>query len=172
MSMLLDTNVVSKLIRKVPKPTVVSWVSDHPLDDLFFSAVSEAEWRYGAAILPTGRRRDTLFLKIEAMLHDAFGDRVIPFDSADARSDCQIAAIAASLAWWWRRAISAISKIWKSRLWIPGKGHEWSDPLPDFHAGPADRIIVGTALEGHRLLTADAGILRWSENLNRLDARE
>ncbi|MXZ25346.1 MAG: type II toxin-antitoxin system VapC family toxin [Caldilineaceae bacterium SB0665_bin_21] len=114
MSMLLDTNVVSELIRKVPEPAVVSWVSDHPLDDLFFSAVSEAELRYGAAILPTGRRRDTLFLEIETMLRDAFGDRVLPFDSDAARAyghiaatrrsagrpiapaDCQIAAIAAS----------------------------------------------------------------------------
>lgn len=43
--------------------------------------------------------------------------------------------------------------------------------LPGFHADPADRIIVGTALAGHRLLTADAGILRWRGDLNRLDAR-
>ena len=47
-----------------------------------------------------------------------------------------------------------------------------ANALPGFRAEPADRIIVSTALEGHRLLTADAGILRWSENLNRLDARE
>ena len=44
--------------------------------------------------------------------------------------------------------------------------------LPNFHADPADRIIVATALEGHRLLTADDRILRWSGDLNRLDARE
>ncbi|MYC63391.1 MAG: type II toxin-antitoxin system VapC family toxin [Caldilineaceae bacterium SB0661_bin_34] len=47
-----------------------------------------------------------------------------------------------------------------------------ANALPGFHAGPADRIIVSTALEGYRLLTADDGILRWSGNLNRLDARE
>ena len=114
MSILLDTNVVSELIRKVPDPAVISWVSDHRLYDLFFSAVSEAELRYGAAILPPGRRRDTLFLEINAMLRDAFEDRVLPFDSDAARAygniaavrrsagrpvapaDCQIAAIAAS----------------------------------------------------------------------------
>ena len=45
-----------------------------------------------------------------------------------------------------------------------------ANALPGFHANPADRIIVSTALEGRRLLTADAGILRWSGNLNRLDA--
>ena len=112
--MLLDTNVVSELIRKSPAPAVANWVSGHTLEDLFLSAVSEAELRYGAAVLPAGRRRDTLFLRIEAMLRDAFDDRVLPFDSDAARAygniaalrrsagrpvapaDCQIAATAAS----------------------------------------------------------------------------
>lgn len=44
--------------------------------------------------------------------------------------------------------------------------------LPNFHPDPADRIIVATALEGHRLVTADELILRWSGSLDRLDARE
>lgn len=113
MPVLLDTNVVSELIRKSPDPGVTSWVSDHPLQDLFFSAVGEAELRYGVAILPAGRRRDSLVLRIEAMLTDAFGDRVLPFDHDAARAygniaavrhsagrpvapmDCQMAAIAA-----------------------------------------------------------------------------
>ena len=47
-----------------------------------------------------------------------------------------------------------------------------ANALPDFHTDPADRIIVSTALVGHRLLTANADILRWSGNLNRLDARK
>ena len=91
--MLLDTNVVSELIRKSPDPAVATWVSGHPLDDLFFSAVSEAELRYGAAILPAGRRRDTLFFEIEAMLRDAFEDRLLPFDSDAARAYGNIAAV-------------------------------------------------------------------------------
>lgn len=112
--MLLDTNVVSELIHKSPAAAVTAWVSGHPLENLFFSAVGEAELRYGAAILPAGRRRDGLFFRIEAMLRDAFEDRVLPFDSNAARAygniaalrrsagrpvavtDCQIAAIAAS----------------------------------------------------------------------------
>ena len=44
--------------------------------------------------------------------------------------------------------------------------------LPNFHPDPADRIIVATAMEGHRLITADDLILRWSGSLDRLDARE
>ncbi|MDE2664188.1 MAG: type II toxin-antitoxin system VapC family toxin [Gemmatimonadota bacterium] len=114
MTTLLDTNVVSELIRKSPEPAVAAWASGHFVEDLFLSAVSEAELRYGVALLPVGRRRDTLLFEVETMLRDAFEDRVLPFDSDAARAyghiaarrrssgrpvspaDCQIAAIAAS----------------------------------------------------------------------------
>ncbi len=43
--------------------------------------------------------------------------------------------------------------------------------LQDFHADPADRIIVATALGGHRLVTADRRILGWNGSLDRQDAR-
>ena len=59
---------------------------------VLLSAVGEAELRYGAAILPEGRRRETLVSDIEAMLRDAFEDRVLPFDSAAARAYAEIAA--------------------------------------------------------------------------------
>ena len=44
--------------------------------------------------------------------------------------------------------------------------------LIDFHADPADRLIVATALAGHRLVTSDHRILGWSGSLNRLDATD
>ncbi|MCY4191385.1 MAG: hypothetical protein OXD42_08715, partial [Rhodospirillaceae bacterium] len=56
------------------------------------SAVGEAELRYGAALLPTGRRRESLVSDIEAMLRDAFDDRVLPFDSRAARACAAILA--------------------------------------------------------------------------------
>ena len=62
MSVLLDTNVVSELMRKSPDPAVGAWAAGRPLEALFFSAVGEVELRYGAAILPTGWRRETLIL--------------------------------------------------------------------------------------------------------------
>ena len=44
--------------------------------------------------------------------------------------------------------------------------------LPDFHADPADRLIVATALAGHRLVTSDRRILGWSGSLSRLNAAD
>ena len=44
--------------------------------------------------------------------------------------------------------------------------------LPEMHGDPADRLIVATALGGHRLVTADRRILNWPGNLDRLDATE
>jgi PIN domain nuclease of toxin-antitoxin system len=44
--------------------------------------------------------------------------------------------------------------------------------LEDFHADPADRLIVATSMGGHQLVTADHRILDWPGRLNRLDARE
>ena len=82
--------------------------------DLYFSAIGEAELRYGVAILPVGRRQTALATAIEAILREDFVDRILPFDSEAAReyadiaaarrsagrpfapADCQIAAIARS----------------------------------------------------------------------------
>ena len=44
--------------------------------------------------------------------------------------------------------------------------------LTDFHADPADRLIVATALAGHRLVTSDRRILEWPGKLSRLDASD
>ena len=114
MTVLLDTNVVSELLRPSPNPAVEGWVAGRPGADLHFSAIGEAELRYGVAVLPAGRRRDALASAIEAILREDFEDRVLPFDSEAAReyadiaasrravgrpvapADCQIAAIARS----------------------------------------------------------------------------
>ena len=88
----LDTNVVSELMRPSPNPAVEHWIATRPAASLFFSAVSEAELRYGVAILAAGRRRAALASAIEAMLREDFAGRVLPFDSAAARVYAEIAA--------------------------------------------------------------------------------
>jgi len=56
MSVELDSNVVSELIRLSPEPSAKAWAAGYALEDPFFPTVGEAEMRYGAAILPAGRR--------------------------------------------------------------------------------------------------------------------
>ncbi len=89
---ILDTNVVSELMRPSPNPTVEQWVATRPAARLFFSAVGEAELRYGVAIMAVGRRQAALASAIEAMLREDFAGRVLPFDSDAARAYAEIAA--------------------------------------------------------------------------------
>ena len=109
---LIDTNVVSELMRPTPAPAVLDWFARQEAAQLFLNAVSEAELRAGAAYLPAGGRRERLTAAIDAMVTEDFGGRILPFDSAGAKSyavvaaarraagqpiaeaDCQIAAIA------------------------------------------------------------------------------
>ena len=79
---LLDTNVVSELMRPIPHPAVAAYFRAQNLDELFLSAVCEGEIRYGIARLPTGRRRDDLAAAFRAFLDQGFRARVIAYDSA------------------------------------------------------------------------------------------
>lgn len=92
MRILLDTNVVSELVDGEAHPAVEAWVTGHRLNDLFFSAIGEAELRFGAAILPTGRRRELLLSNIEAFLIRAFRGRVLSFNSRAAVAFAEISA--------------------------------------------------------------------------------
>ncbi len=110
----LDTNVVSELIAPSPAASVINWVMNQTATSLYLTTISEAELRYGAELLPAGRRRDRLTAEIEEMLNVDFAGRILPFDrraasayatiAAARRSagnpisyaDCQIAAIARS----------------------------------------------------------------------------
>lgn len=110
----LDTNVVSELIRLKPDERVVEWVAEQDWSNLYLSTISEAELRYGVEILAAGRRRDGLLETIENVFRDDFGGRILSFDRALAQAyaviaasrraigrpinhaDCQIAAIARS----------------------------------------------------------------------------
>lgn len=109
---LIDTNVISELMRLNPAPAVLAWFGGQDATALHLSAVGEAELRRGAAILPEGKRRDLLIAAIDAMVAEDFAGRVLPFDSAAAQAfaaifidrrnagrpisfpDCQIAATA------------------------------------------------------------------------------
>jgi len=88
----LDTNVLSELLRPTPAPQVEAWLAAQDGTNVYFTAVGEAELRYGMAILPAGRRRDALAQAIEGMLEEDFRDRILPFDREAARAYAAIAA--------------------------------------------------------------------------------
>ena len=58
---LLDTNVLSEPLRRAPEPRVVAWIDAQPMETLFVSAITVAELRAGAALLPAGKRRAVEF---------------------------------------------------------------------------------------------------------------
>ena len=82
MSTLLDTNVLSELLRATPDPSVLSWIAAQPSESLFLSAVTQAEMLLGARLLPDGRRRKALEGALQAMFEEDFAQRILPFDSA------------------------------------------------------------------------------------------
>ena len=94
---LIDTNVVSELMRLTPDREVMAWFSAQDSAELYLTAVTEAELRAGAAILPAGRRRDRLAAEVDAMVQEDFAGRVLPFDSLAAKAYAEIAATRRSL---------------------------------------------------------------------------
>lgn len=110
----LDTNVISEMMRRAPSAAVVAWLDDQPPSSLFLTAVTEAEIRFGLAVLPAGKRRDSSVKAAERIFEEILGGRILPFDSEAAGAyaviaaarrrlgrpisqfDCQIAAIARS----------------------------------------------------------------------------
>ena len=80
----LDTNVISELMRESPDSEVIHWVDSQPASDLFTTAITIAELLYGISRLPAGRRRTVLSEVFEEMVSTVFADRVLPFDGAAA----------------------------------------------------------------------------------------
>lgn len=109
---ILDTHVVSELLRAEPAPMVEAWLASQDGSGIYLTAMSEAELLYGVAVMAGGRRREALTEAIAAMLREDFRDRILSFDSTAAEAyasigaerraagrpisqfDCQIAAIA------------------------------------------------------------------------------
>src|ERR1700731_276521 len=79
---LLDTNVISELIKAEPNQTVVDYVGGLAPETVFTSAVCEAEIRYGLARMADGRRRDQLIARMAVFFECGFPDQVLQFDRA------------------------------------------------------------------------------------------
>lgn len=110
----LDTNVLSELLRQRPAVPVQTWVAAQPVSSLFTTTITQAEMLLGVALLPPGKRRAGLEEAVTGLFDGDLSGRVLPFDASAARAfavvsvarrqagrpltqlDAQIAAIARS----------------------------------------------------------------------------
>jgi predicted nucleic acid-binding protein len=80
----LDTNVLSELIRREPDDGVLRWINSLDAATIATTAVTAAELLYGIARLPAGRRRDLLSEAAQRLIEDDLGGRIEPFDTSSA----------------------------------------------------------------------------------------
>jgi predicted nucleic acid-binding protein len=88
----LDTNVVSELLRPAPEPRVLAWLAEQPPSSVFTSAVTQGEILYGIRLLPDGQRRRKLWEAAVMIFSEDFGGRVLSFDGDAAGAYAEIGA--------------------------------------------------------------------------------
>jgi predicted nucleic acid-binding protein len=89
---ILDTNVLSALMRTTPEAAVVRWLDRQPADSVWLSSITVFETRFGLALLPKGRRRRGLERAFDRVLTEDLANRVLDFDSTAAATAAQLAA--------------------------------------------------------------------------------
>ena len=89
---ILDTNVLSELMKPQPNKLVLRWIGTHKATELFITALTKAEILYGLEILPEGKRRTALKQAATSMFDIDFSHRILPFDGDAAQQFAIIAA--------------------------------------------------------------------------------
>ena len=82
---LLDTKVVSEVMKTRPAEAVVAWLNTQDSEKLYVSAITIGEITYGLRILPDGKRRSGLRERFERFVGLAFDRRVLAYDESAAR---------------------------------------------------------------------------------------
>ena len=88
----LDTNVLSALMRTKPEAVVVEWLDRQPADSVWLTSITVFEGRFGLALLPKGRRRSSLERAFDRVLTEDLSSRVLAFDEMAAVTAAQLAA--------------------------------------------------------------------------------
>ncbi len=89
---ILDTNVLSALMRTAPDPPVVTWLDRQPAESVWITSITVFEARLGLAVLPLGRRRRALETAFARLIEDDLENRVLDFDVPAATSAALLAA--------------------------------------------------------------------------------
>ena len=90
---LLDTNVLSAMMRADVEPAVATWLRGKPVEIMFTSAICQAEILAGLTMMADGRRKDALTDAVRAMFQEDFLGRVLPFDAACSASYARLFGI-------------------------------------------------------------------------------
>ena len=88
--MLLDTHVVSELMRPNAAPAVSTWVEAHPHSNLWITRITQAEMWFGARVLRPGKKRQSLQAMLTLIFDEDFAGRIFDFDSAAASAYADI----------------------------------------------------------------------------------
>lgn len=88
----LDTNVLSEVMRPLASESVVEWMATIPPPEVFTTALTQAEILYGLALLPEGKRKKALARASDEMFSVDFEGRILPFDAACAGEYARIGA--------------------------------------------------------------------------------
>ncbi len=89
---ILDTNVLSALMRRDPDPPVLHWVNLQAAQSVWITSITLFESRFGLALLPAGRRRKALEAAFDRLLDEDLENRVLPFDGEAALQAASVAA--------------------------------------------------------------------------------
>lgn len=89
---LLDTNVLSELMRATPAPEVMAWFRHHAQYAIYTSAVTQAEVLTGIALLPEGKRRDALADAAQRVFDIDMAGMCLPFDAFAAKHYAHVVA--------------------------------------------------------------------------------
>jgi predicted nucleic acid-binding protein len=89
----LDTNVLSEVLRPVPEPSVLAWLANQPRASLYTTTVTRGEILYGILLLSDGKRRRGLWDAAKKIFDEDLADQVLNFDSDAADMYAEIAAL-------------------------------------------------------------------------------
>lgn len=89
----LDTNVLSEVLKPTPSSEVIAWMRQQPSSQLFTTTVTQAEILYGVELLPNGKRKTKLQAMVAAVFEGDFDVRILPFDSEAAQAFPKVASL-------------------------------------------------------------------------------
>lgn len=89
---LLETNVLSALMRLEPEPAVVAWLDEQPPESVWTTSITVFEIRFGLELLDPGRRRRRLESAFDTVLTQELEGRIALFDRPAAEVAAQLAA--------------------------------------------------------------------------------